>query len=83
MTPAHVLEQTVKQLVKVLKSPGCRSVPPQPVHHGWAMLNWCCLRICRKIPVFVESMEQAVNCASYLHSERSVTFTVAVGNTPN
>ncbi len=26
MTPAHVLEQTIKQLVKVLKSPGCRCV---------------------------------------------------------
>jgi GTPase len=24
MTPANVLEQTVKQLVKILKSPGCR-----------------------------------------------------------
>lgn len=27
MTPANVLEQTVKQLVKILKSPGCRKVP--------------------------------------------------------
>lgn len=26
-TPAHVLEQTVKQLAKILKSPGCRKQP--------------------------------------------------------
>lgn len=47
MTPAHVLEQTVKQLIKVLKSPGCR-----------------------KTPVFVESAEQAIDCARHLGSER-------------
>jgi GTPase len=27
MTPPNILEQTVKMLVKVLKSPGCRRVP--------------------------------------------------------
>lgn len=27
MTPAHVYESTIKQLTKVLKSPGCRKVP--------------------------------------------------------
>ncbi|MBW0478102.1 hypothetical protein O181_017817 [Austropuccinia psidii MF-1] len=27
MTPINVLEQTLKQLVKILKSPGCRKVP--------------------------------------------------------
>lgn len=27
MTPANVLEQTIQQLVKILKSPGCRKVP--------------------------------------------------------
>ncbi|WAR59342.1 hypothetical protein PtB15_10B684 [Puccinia triticina] len=27
LTPANVLEQTIKQLVKILKSPGCRKVP--------------------------------------------------------
>ncbi|GHJ88588.1 hypothetical protein NliqN6_4990 [Naganishia liquefaciens] len=40
MTPAHVLEQTVKQLNKVLKSQGVR-----------------------KVPVWVDSQEQAVECA--------------------
>lgn len=28
MTPAHVLAQTKTQLAKILRSPGCRSVPP-------------------------------------------------------
>lgn len=27
MTPPNVLEQTLKQLVKVLRSPGCRKQP--------------------------------------------------------
>lgn len=27
MTPAHVLETTIKQLTKILKSPGCRKTP--------------------------------------------------------
>ncbi|KAJ9117262.1 hypothetical protein QFC20_000408, partial [Naganishia adeliensis] len=40
MTPAHVLEQTVKQLNKVLRSQGVR-----------------------KVPIWVESREQAVECA--------------------
>lgn len=46
-TPAHIQEATIKQLTKVLKSPGCR-----------------------KTPVFVENMEQVVDCAARLGSER-------------
>lgn len=47
MCPPQILEATIKQLTKVLKSPGCR-----------------------KTPVFVESMEQVVDCAARLGSER-------------
>lgn len=47
MTPPHILEATVKQLTKILRSPGCR-----------------------KTPVFVENIEQAVDSALRLGSER-------------
>lgn len=47
MCPPQILEATIKQLTKVLKSPGCR-----------------------KTPVFVESMEQVVDCAARLGTER-------------
>jgi GTPase len=36
MTPAPVYEQTIKQLVKVLKSPGCRKKPVFVEDHGMA-----------------------------------------------
>ncbi|CAO1614202.1 unnamed protein product [Sympodiomycopsis kandeliae] len=47
MCPPQILETTIKQLTKVLKSPGCR-----------------------KTPVFVENMEQVVDCAARLGTER-------------
>ncbi|KAJ9118899.1 hypothetical protein QFC24_005862 [Naganishia onofrii] len=47
MTPAHVLEQTVKQLNKVLRSQGVR-----------------------KIPVWVETQEQAVECARNMNDAK-------------
>ncbi|GAA5862623.1 hypothetical protein JCM8547_003492 [Rhodosporidiobolus lusitaniae] len=36
MTPANVYEQTIKQLVKILKSPGCRKKPVFVNDHGMA-----------------------------------------------
>lgn len=47
MCPPQILEATIKQLTKVLKSPGCR-----------------------KTPVFVDNMEQVVDCALRLGHER-------------
>ncbi|CAE6406375.1 unnamed protein product [Rhizoctonia solani] len=47
MTPANVLQDTIKQVVKILKSPGCR-----------------------KTPVFVKSMEQAVELSRVFTTER-------------
>ncbi|CCO30776.1 GTP-binding protein 1 [Rhizoctonia solani AG-1 IB] len=47
MTPANVLQDTIKQVVKILKSPGCR-----------------------KTPVFVKSMEQAVELSRAFTTER-------------
>ncbi|KAJ9097599.1 hypothetical protein QFC21_004633 [Naganishia friedmannii] len=48
MTPAHVLEQTVKQLNKVLRSQGVR-----------------------KIPVWVETQAQAVECARNMNDAKT------------
>ncbi|KAJ3517199.1 hypothetical protein NLJ89_g646 [Agrocybe chaxingu] len=47
MTPPNVLAETVKQVVKILKSPGCR-----------------------KIPVFVKSLEVAVEMATSFGTEK-------------
>lgn len=47
MCPPQILEATIKQLTKVLKSPGCR-----------------------KTPVFVENMEQVIDCALRLSTDR-------------
>ncbi|KAF8754179.1 Elongation factor Tu GTP binding domain [Rhizoctonia solani] len=47
MTPANVLQDTIKQVVKILKSPGCR-----------------------KTPVFVKSMEQAVELSRAFATEK-------------
>ncbi|CAO1637671.1 unnamed protein product [Parajaminaea phylloscopi] len=47
MCPPQILESTIKQLTKVLKSPGCR-----------------------KTPIFVDTVEQAVDCALRLSTER-------------
>ncbi|KAJ9123882.1 hypothetical protein QFC22_000670 [Naganishia vaughanmartiniae] len=53
MTPAHVLEQTVKQLNKVLRSQGVR-----------------------KIPVWVETQEQAVECARNMNDAKAASLTL-------
>ncbi|KAJ2916809.1 hypothetical protein MD484_g3627, partial [Candolleomyces efflorescens] len=47
MTPPNVLAESIKQVVKILKSPGCR-----------------------KTPVFVKSMETAVDIATSFGSDR-------------
>jgi GTPase len=47
MTPANVLQETIKQVVKILKSPGCR-----------------------KTPVFVKSVEVAVEISQSFARER-------------
>lgn len=47
MTPPNVLAETVKQVVKILKSPGCR-----------------------KNPVFVKSMDTAVELSQVFAKER-------------
>ncbi|CAE6435062.1 unnamed protein product [Rhizoctonia solani] len=47
MTPANVLQDTIKQVIKILKSPGCR-----------------------KTPVFVKSMEQAVELSRVFTTEK-------------
>lgn len=51
MTPANVLQETIKQLVKVLKSPGSRSVLHHLSDRGHLFLPH------RKTPVFVKSLE--------------------------
>lgn len=55
MTPPNILEQTVNMLVKVLKSPGCRWV-----------LHKCMALTFRRVPVFVNTAQEAVDCARYL-----------------
>ncbi len=49
MTPANVLAETLKQVVKNLKSPGCR-----------------------KTPVFVKSLEAAVELSQVFATEKCV-----------
>jgi len=71
MTPPNVLAETVKQVVKILKSPGCRSVlsklPSYSKAHSIAL---------RKIPVFVKSLETAVELASLFGTEKLVNYTM-------
>ncbi|KAG0144970.1 hypothetical protein CROQUDRAFT_659278 [Cronartium quercuum f. sp. fusiforme G11] len=55
MTPSNVLEQTLKQLVKILKSPGCRKVPVFIKNNGMACevsQNFIQERVC---PIFMIS----------------------------
>ncbi|KDN50381.1 P-loop containing nucleoside triphosphate hydrolase protein [Tilletiaria anomala UBC 951] len=47
MTPVHILEATIKQLTKILRSPGCR-----------------------KTPIFIHTMNQVVDTALRLNSDR-------------
>jgi GTPase len=57
MTPPNILEQTINMLVKVLKSPGSRYV--HMCIEGRGLMS-------RRIPVFVENAQQAVDCARFL-----------------
>ena len=57
MTPPNILEQTINMLVKVLKSPGSRYV--HLFLEGEMLMD-------RRIPVFVENAQQAVDCARFL-----------------
>lgn len=53
MTPPNVLAETIKQVTKILKSPGCR-----------------------KTPVFVRSLEVAVELSQVFATERYVLTTM-------
>jgi len=68
MTPPIVLAETVKQVVKILKSPGCRS--------AHIMFSPCScyeflIASVRKTPVFIKSIETAVEIATSFGSEKS------------
>jgi hypothetical protein len=65
MTPQNVQAETAKQVVKILKSPGCRSVL-QGVNLRLDLNHFD-----RKTPVFVKSTEQAVELALAFGKERS------------
>jgi hypothetical protein len=76
MTPPNILEQTINMLVKVLKSPGSRYV--HICIEGRGLIK-------RRIPVFVENAQQAVDCARFLghplegaSSGRYVSFPASV-----
>jgi len=64
MTPANVLQETIKQLVKVLKSPGSRLV----LHHFQDRGHLPGLH--RKTPVFVNSLEIATQVSQEFVSKR-------------
>lgn len=65
MTPANVMQKNIQDVVKILKSPGCRYV----VRDGFTVFvnYWH-----RKIPVFVKSQEMAVELATCFATERSI-----------
>jgi hypothetical protein len=66
MTPANVMQKNIQDVVKILKSPGCRYVAP----HGFMpFLNYCH----SKVPVFVKSQEMAVELAPCFATEKLVT----------
>ena len=48
MTPANVLAETIKHVVKVLKSPGCRLVRPSRLRLGSLTLSKQNSRVCTK-----------------------------------
>src|SRR5258708_1013659 len=64
MTPANVLQETIKQLVKVLKSPGSRLL----IYHFQAAVTHPGSR--RKTPVFVNSLEIATQVSQEFISKR-------------
>lgn len=65
MTPPNVLAETTKQVVKILRSPGCKQV---------LVLSYTSyiLKIYRKSPVFVSSTEVAVELTSTFAHRKSV-----------
>ena len=68
MTPPNVLAETVKQVVKILKSPGCRSAHITFLPHS---CNKILIASVRKTPVFIKSIETAVEIATSFGSEKS------------
>ena len=64
MTPANVLQETIKQLVKVLKSPGSRLF----LHYFQGCSHLSVPR--RKAPVFVKSLEIATRVSQDFVSKR-------------
>ncbi len=66
MTPPNILAETVKQVVKILKSPGCRYVYLNKLQYDGLIVNL------RKTPVFVKSIETAVETAASFGTEKSI-----------
>ncbi|KAJ6625636.1 GTP-binding protein 1 [Mycena sp. CBHHK59/15] len=64
MTPPNVLAETIKQVVKILKSPGCRLASCLLGSPSWAKL------CSRKTPVFVKSIETAVEISTAFGKDR-------------
>lgn len=58
MTPPNKMAETIKQVVKILKSPGCRFVVSMNVRGSFRPF------LQRKTPVFVRSMETAVEIST-------------------
>ena len=66
MTPPNKLAETIKQVTKILKSPGCRCVNLVCIAYSHRWLS------SRKTPVFVKNMEQAVEISEVFAKQRSV-----------
>lgn len=72
MTPANVLDQTLKQLVKILKSPGCRWISFRNIatqiltNHYSDETN----SMIRKVPVFVKNDGMACEVSQRFIQER-------------
>jgi len=67
MTPPNKLEETLSQVVKILRSRGCRRVPIGFIH---AVLTYT-ISASRKNPVFVKSVEAAIEVSQVYAKERS------------
>lgn len=64
MTPPNVQAETIKQVVKIMRSPGCRFVT-----YVAESLD-VCLTTVRKTPVFVKSQEIAVELSQSFAKDR-------------
>jgi hypothetical protein len=69
MTPPNVQAETLKQVVKILKSPGCRFVDQTGFIEPFPKLVGP-----RKTPVFVKSMETAIEISKAFGKDRFVHF---------